>query len=105
LWHRDVQYVAREANAFDAFGSTLASGDLDGDGYHDLAVGVPNETLEVGAEDVYHCGTIHVFFGSLTGLSAARDKPLSPFNSVTTATSEPFDRFGDRLVVTASKET
>ncbi len=48
----------------DHFGSALAVGDFDADGYEDLAVGVPHEDLN-GATDA---GAVHVFFGGPNGL-------------------------------------
>lgn len=99
LWHRDVAGVARDPGASDGFGDALAAGDFDGDGFDDLAVGVPGELLEVGAEDLWNAGTVHVFYGSSQGLTANRDKPYSLLNSVSAATSEPLDRFGRSLAV------
>lgn len=49
------------------FGKSLASGDFNGDGYGDLAVGI--EKLEVDAEEV--SGSLVVLYGSAQGLKAA----------------------------------
>ncbi len=54
------------AEAGDAFGSSLAVGDFDKDGYADLAIGVPGE--DVG--DVRDAGVVHVVRGSATGLTS-----------------------------------
>lgn len=52
----------------DRFGSTVAVGDFDGDGYDDLAMGAPGETVE-GQQSA---GSVHVVYGSPSGLSSAR---------------------------------
>jgi hypothetical protein len=50
----------------DAFGETLATGDFDGDGYADLAIGVTGENFGSGEH-----GAVHVVYGSSSGLTAA----------------------------------
>lgn len=57
----DVSGAAPELN--DGFGEAVASGDFNGDGYYDLAVGVPQE--DVGA--VEDAGGVHIFSGTATG--------------------------------------
>ena len=54
-----------EAN--DRFGHSLATGDFDGDGYPDLAIGVPYEDQD-GLTDV---GMVVVFYGSSSGLNSS----------------------------------
>ncbi|MFH9012711.1 FG-GAP repeat protein [Streptomyces sp. NPDC017943] len=72
------------AEADDAFGSALASADLDSDGYADLLVGVPGE-------DSYDTnnGTVAIVWGSKSGLSGARSL-YSPFDT-------DYDRYGRTL--------
>lgn len=73
FWSQDspgVAGVAHDAlgpDNFDgeAFGWALASGDFDGDGYADLAVGVRNDEM--------WSGSVNVLYGSRTGLTAARN--------------------------------
>ncbi|WP_052852421.1 FG-GAP-like repeat-containing protein [Streptomyces avicenniae] len=52
----------------DRFGSALAAGDFDGDGYGDLAVGAPGEDLGSGRLDE---GTVTVLWGGATGLNGS----------------------------------
>jgi hypothetical protein len=54
---------ARETG--DRFGASVTSGDFDGDGYADLAVGSPGEAI--GTADA--AGSVTVVYGSATGLS------------------------------------
>ena len=65
LWHQDDRDIVANAGARNFFGADVAGGDFDGDGYADLAVGVPGEGLE-GAGDA---GAVHVLYGSVNGLT------------------------------------
>jgi hypothetical protein len=58
---QDVEGVGGEGERGDFFGWSLASGDLNGDGFADLAVGARGEDDGRGA--------IHVFFGNTTGIT------------------------------------
>jgi hypothetical protein len=57
--------VGSDPETDDQFGSSLGTGDFDGNGYADLAVGVPNES--VGA--VPAAGVVNVLYGGPGGLS------------------------------------
>ena len=67
LWHPDVPGVPGTSSASHAFGASVATGDFDGDGYADLAVGSPGWD-EGGATGP---GTLHVLYGGSRGLSTA----------------------------------
>lgn len=67
FWSQDVAGVSDSAEASDGFGRALTAGDFDGDGYADLAVGVPYE--DFGAID--NAGVVHVLSGSPSGPTAA----------------------------------
>ena len=66
IWHQHVAGIEGAAEADDYFGYSLAAGDFNGDGYVDLAVGVPYE--DVGA--AVDAGAVNILFGSATGLTA-----------------------------------
>ena len=72
-----------EPESGDEFGGALAAGDLDGDGFDDLAIGVPGEDLETGAA--------HVVFGSAAGPTAAGSMLLT--EEALGGISEAGDRF------------
>lgn len=66
------------ARAGDRFGAALAAGDFNGDGFSDLAVGVPNRSVNIGGTVYSGAGAIAIIYGSPTGLTmsdAARPKP------------------------------
>lgn len=74
----------------DHFGATLATGDFDGDGYDDLAIGAPSEDEETDSEVITDTGTVLVVYGSHLGLSFSHTGRL--FYSV-----EVGDAFGSSL--------
>jgi hypothetical protein len=67
-WHQDVDGIGGNAAAGHGYGSALTSGDFDGDGYDDLAVGIP------GAKNT--AGAVNVLYGGGGGLSVAADQYL-----------------------------
>ncbi|MFO7567210.1 MAG: FG-GAP repeat protein [Enhygromyxa sp.] len=71
--------LAGSAKAGHAFGTALASGDFNCDGYADLAIGVPGEGANAGA--------LHVIFGTSEGLRGSGSQFLkySPRASGSTA--------------------
>ena len=66
FWTQDSPDVEDEVEALEFFGGALAAGDFNGDGFADLAIGVPFE--HVGAASF--AGTAHVIYGWSGGLSA-----------------------------------
>ena len=71
-WHQDSAGIRGMAETGDRFGSSLAAGDFNGDGYDDLAVGVPLEDVE----DQEDAGAVNVLFGSSIGLQAGGNELL-----------------------------
>jgi len=65
FWHQDYGSMQNQIGAGDAFGSSLTAGDFNGDGYADLAIGVPGETIN----GLAGAGAVNVIYGSSTGLS------------------------------------
>jgi hypothetical protein len=76
-----------EAN--DRAGNAIAYGDFDGDGYDDVAIGVPAEDWN-GAEDA---GVVHVLYGSANGPDGSNTQLLSQYGPMAGA-NEDNDFFG-----------
>ncbi|WP_263322094.1 FG-GAP-like repeat-containing protein [Endozoicomonas sp. Mp262] len=91
--HQDKPGVDGRAEKDDRFGYALALGDLNNDGYLDLAVGSPFEDID-GKNDA---GKVDVFFGGSGGLSTQNSKTFSQKLSAITGSLETDDRFGYSL--------
>jgi hypothetical protein len=78
--------------AGDRFGSSLASGDFNGDGRDDLAIGVLAE--DIGA--IVDCGAVHIIYGGAAGLTNAGNQFIHGAN-VSGDGAEAGDRFGYAL--------
>lgn len=92
-FHQDTPGIGSTAEEFDRFGSALATGDFNGDGFDDLAVGAPGEA--VGA--VQGAGAINVLFGSATGLSGTGSQLFTQASLGGGRTSGQFESFGQAL--------
>lgn len=51
----------------DRYGAATAAGDFDGDGFDDLAVGVPNDHVADGYDGEVRSGAVYVHYGSADG--------------------------------------
>ncbi len=72
LWSQDSSGIRDDPEQGDAFGARLATGDFNGDGFDDLAIGVLEESID-GVNDA---GALHVIFGTSNGLDEAGDQFL-----------------------------
>lgn len=62
LWHQNQAGIEEAADANDRFGSALAAGDFNGDGFSDLAIAVPGDNA------------VQWLFGGASGLTATNDQ-------------------------------
>jgi hypothetical protein len=77
----------------DRFGATLAAGDFDGDGFADLAVGVPGEGTGAGSR----AGTVQILRGSRRGLVAQGVQTWRQGTPGVKGTEEGDDNFASSL--------
>ena len=66
IWTQDSPNIWGDPELLEGFGWALVTGDFNKDGYADLVVGNPSET--VGS--LWHAGAVNVIYGSSDGLSA-----------------------------------
>jgi hypothetical protein len=93
LWTQNSTGIADNAETDDAFGSSLAIGDLNASVGEDVAIGVPGE--DVGA--IVDGGVVHVLYGSAAGLSASGSQYWSQNSAGISDAVETGDRFGSSL--------
>jgi hypothetical protein len=95
FWTQDSTGILDAAEANENFGSALAWGDFDGDGRSDLAIGVPNQTVN----GMMSAGAVNVLYGTSAGLSASGDQFWTQDNVGVTPTALANDHFGLALTV------
>ena len=83
-------------NVGEEFGASVATGDLDGDGYDDIVVGVPGEYrcwahIGICGGDI---GAIQLLYGSENGIRSDNDQYFGQRSNGVTANPHVGDRFG-----------
>jgi hypothetical protein len=66
-----VNSIGDAAEPGDHLGFALAIGDLDGDGFHDAVIGVPNQLNSVLGHEQPFSGSIHVVYADDSGLTTS----------------------------------
>jgi FG-GAP repeat len=97
LWTQNSPGIEDSAEGNEYFGLSLGPGDFNADGFFDLAIGAPFESIG----SVEAAGVLHVVYGSAHGLQAeappaqlfSQDSPGVPDSS------EQEDLFGSNLIV------
>jgi FG-GAP repeat protein len=89
LWDQN-QLGTDPAEVGDGFGAAVATGDINGDGFADLAVGVPGEGIETHAG----AGAVNLLFGSPVGLTAAGTQFWNQASTDINGKAETGDNFG-----------
>ncbi|KIG11707.1 putative integrin-like protein [Enhygromyxa salina] len=92
LLHQDSPGVSGVAERWDLASETMTVGDFNCDGYHDVAVGAPQE--DVGS--IRKSGAVNVIYGSSSGLSTVADNWYQGVSGVP-ENDEAGDNFGGAL--------
>jgi hypothetical protein len=93
LFTQNSSGVGSTAEQFDLFGGALTAGDFDNDGFADLAVGAPGESVGriIGA------GAVNVLYGGAAGLTGSGSQLFTQNSSGVGSIAEDADFFGDAL--------
>jgi hypothetical protein len=92
-FHQDTAGVLEIAGKGDRFGDSLAAADFDGDGFSDVAVGIPKED----DGDAKSAGKVQVFFGSPGGVTTTGNELWSQASDGVASGTKRNDRFGASL--------
>jgi hypothetical protein len=93
--NQDAPGIPDTMEPYDFFGAGLGTGDLNGDGYDDLAVGAPGEDLA----GIVSAGLVTVLFGSPTGITTAGVSTLTQNSPGVPDDDEANDFFGNGLAI------
>ncbi len=93
--HQNVAGMPGDNEEDDRFGEAVAFGDITGDGFDDLVVGIPGEDKSSGAD----AGSIAVIPGSSSGVDLAGSQRITQDSTGFKGVSEPGDRYGFSLAV------
>jgi hypothetical protein len=99
LWSNASPGIPEDPQVQGGFGTALAHGDFNQDGYSDLAIGMPE--LDVGDRQRKEAGAVMVLYGSVAGLQVA-SPPVQEWSQESPGVQgvfEPFDHFGQSLAV------
>lgn len=92
VWSQNSAGISDTAEAGDLFGGALATGDFNGDGYADLAIGAPWE--DYGGVDVV--GVVHIIYGGSPALTSTAQYFHQNFSGVADSV-EAYDNFARSL--------
>ena len=74
VWSQGTSGIIGAKESHDRFGSSLATGDFNGDGHIDLAIGVPLEMVD----GVFDAGMVNVLYSAgTTGLTSANNQGIT----------------------------
>jgi len=93
FWNADRAGIVGQAQSGDLFGAALATGDFNGDGFADLAVGIPGRKIS----DADGAGAVQILYGSSQGLRAQHNQLWSQDSPGILRSSQALDGLGTKL--------
>ena len=93
FWHQNSSGVLDASEIDDRFGSALASGDFNKDGFADLAIGIPGEALG----SIHDAGAVAVLYGSTNCLRSTGNQIWHQDSQGIADIAEEGDEFGAAL--------
>ncbi|MDQ1348217.1 MAG: hypothetical protein QG573_1591 [Acidobacteriota bacterium] len=94
MWDEEQIGLPDAAESVDELGSAVASGDFNGDGYSDLAMGAPHEALPIAGDTASDAGVVVVLYGSSSGVVLAGAQAWSQDSPGIAEQVEEGDLFG-----------
>jgi hypothetical protein len=94
-WHQGVKGTLDNKQTNDKYGSSLAAGDFDRDGFWDLAIGVPGQVVGGNAR----AGAVAILPGSVLGLTTEGDQIWNQNKPGIDGIAQSNDRYGTSLAV------
>ncbi len=95
LWRQGAGGLPDGEEIGDHFGKALTTGDFNGDGYADLAIGAPDEDFASPLR--YDTGVVHILYGSASGLTTTGNQYWHQDNGGLIGSAEAYDNFGQSL--------
>jgi hypothetical protein len=96
-FHQDLGGVPGFPEEDDGFGTTMTAADFNGDGFEDLAIGVPHEDIAHGVTPAPDGGVVEILYGSNAGLSGTGAQLWSQESAGVAGDAEDGDVFGSDL--------
>ena len=96
--HQDDGLIPGTNEEFDDFGAAIACADLNGDGFDDLAIGVPGETLEKPIS-LTRAGAMITVYGSASGIVSQGARVWTFDSAGVEGDPAANDYFGEKLAI------
>ena len=95
LLHENLSGVAGSCSTEDRWGEVLAAGDLDGDGFDELVVGAPSESVNGNGD----AGRIWIFYGGNAGIVITGSQIIDEDTSNIQSGAFGNDHFGQSIAI------